>query len=95
MTHNSSLFSSLDKAVQTGVTLGNNVKVTVLGKCTIGTLIKQGDRNNMHDIYHVEGMKHNFLSIGQLIQKGYKVYIEDYHCVIKYIRPSNQLIARV
>ena len=42
MTGNSSLFSSLDKSVQTDVTLGNNVKVTVLGKSTIGVLTKQG-----------------------------------------------------
>ena len=37
----------------------------------------------MLDVYHVEGMKHNMLSIGQLIQKGYIVYMEDTHCVIK------------
>ena len=49
----------------------------------------------MPDVYHVEGLKHNFLSIGQLIQKGYIVYMEDNHCVIKDVRPSNQLIARV
>ena len=49
----------------------------------------------MPDVYHVEGLKHNLLSIGQLIQKGYRVYMEDNHCVIKDIRPSNQLIARV
>ena len=40
-------------------------------------------------------MKHNLLSIGQLIQKGYRVYIEDDHCVIKDKRPSDQLIAKV
>ena len=45
--------------------------------------------------YHVEGMKHNLLSIEKLIQKGYKVYMEDNHCVIKDICPSNQLITNV
>ena len=49
----------------------------------------------MPDVYHVEGLKHNFLSIGQLIQKAYRVYMEDNHCVIKEIRPRNQLIAKV
>ena len=49
----------------------------------------------MPDVYNVEGLKHNFLSIGQLIQKGYRVYMEDNHCVIKHIRPSNQLIENV
>ena len=49
----------------------------------------------MPDVYHVEGMKHIFFSVGQLIQKGYIVYIEDDHYVIKDKRPSNQLIAKV
>ena len=49
----------------------------------------------MFDVYHVEGLKYNLLSIEWLIQKGYRVYIEDNHCVIKDIRPSNQLIAKV
>ena len=43
----------------------------------------------------VEGLKHNLLSIRYLIQKGYIVYIEDYHCVIKDKRPSDQLIEKV
>ena len=49
----------------------------------------------IHDVYHVEGLKQIFLSIGQLIQKGYRVYIEDNHCVIKDKCPSNQLIENV
>ena len=49
----------------------------------------------MPDVYHIEGMKHNLLSIGQLIQKGYRVYMEDNHCVIKDKHPSNQLITKV
>ena len=49
----------------------------------------------MPDGYHVEGLKHNLLSIGQLIQKVYRVYIEDNHCVIKDMHSSNQLIAKV
>ena len=46
-------------------------------------------------LQYVEGLKHNLLSIGYLIQKGYRVYIEDYHCVIKDTCPSDQLIAKV
>ena len=49
----------------------------------------------MPDVYHVEGLKHNLLSIGHMIQKHYKVYMEDNHCVIKGLRPSNQLIEKV
>ena len=63
MTGNSSLFFSLDKSVQTDVTLGNNVQVTVFGKGIVGILTKHGEQKNMYDVYHIEGLKHNFLSI--------------------------------
>ena len=42
MTGNLNLFSSLDNSIQTDVTLGNNVQVNVLGKCTVDILTKQG-----------------------------------------------------
>ena len=83
MTGNLNLFSSLDTSVKTDVTLRNNVQVTVLGKGTVDILTKQGESKYIPNIYHVEGLKHNLLSIGQLLQKGYRVYMEDEHCVIK------------
>ena len=66
-----------------------------MGKGIVGILTKQGESKFIPDFYHVEDLKHNLLSIGQLIQKGYKVYIEDDHRVIKDKRPSNQLIEKV
>ena len=95
MTGNLNLFSSLDNLVQTDVTLRNNSQVIVLGKCIVGILTKQGEQKFMPNVYHVEGLKHNLLSIGKMIQKGYIVLMEDNHCVIKDKCPSNQLIERV
>ena len=66
-----------------------------MGNDIVSILTKQGEHKYMPDAYHVEGLKHNLLSMGQLIQKGYKVYMEDNHCVIKDICPSNQLIEKV
>ena len=60
---NLKLFFSLDNSVQTDVTLGNNVQVTILGKGTVGILTKQGESKFFPDVYHVEGLKHNFFSI--------------------------------
>ena len=76
MISNLYLFSSLDNSVQTDVTLGNNAQVTVLEKGTIGILTRQGESKYILNVYHVKGLKHNLLSIQQLIQKGYRVYIE-------------------
>ena len=60
MTGNLNLFSSLDKSVQTDVTLRNNVLVTVLRKGNGSILTKQGEHKYMCDVYHVEGLKHNY-----------------------------------
>ena len=67
MTGNLNLFSILDKSVQTNVTLGNNVQVTILGKGTIGIVTKHGESRFMPYVYHVEGLKHNFTSTGILM----------------------------
>ena len=95
MTGYLNLFSSPDNSVQTDVTLENSVQVTVLGKGTVDILTKHGESKYIPDVYHVEGMKHNLLRIGQLRQKGYRVYMEEYHCVIKDKCPSYQLIEKV
>ena len=95
MNSNLNLFSSLDNLVQTDVTLGNNVQVTILGRGNVDILTKQGESKYIPHVYHIEGLKHNLLRIGQLIHKGCRFYIEDDHCVIKDKHPRNQLIAKV
>ena len=92
---NLNLFSSLDDTAQTDVTLGKNVQVIVLGKGIVGILTKQGESKYIPHVYHIEGLKHNLLRIGQLIHKGCRFYIEDDHCVIKDKHPSDQLIEKV
>ena len=52
-------------------------------KGTVGILTKQGESKYIPDVYHVEGIKHSLLIIEQLIQKGYRFYIEDDHGVTK------------
>ena len=88
MNGNLNLFSNIDKSVQTDVTLGNNFPFTLFVKDIAGILTKQEERMCIHDVYHVGGLKDNLLSIGKLIQKIYKVYMEDNHCVIKEICQS-------
>ena len=95
MTSNLNLLSSLDNSIKTDVKLGNNVQVIVLRKGIVDILTKQRESKYIANVYHVEGLKHNLLSIGQLIQKGYIVYMEDDQCVIKDKRPRDQLIAEV
>jgi hypothetical protein len=95
MTGNIELFSSLDESVQTKVTLGTYIQVTVLGKGSINILTRQGEQKVMSDVYYVSGLKHNLMSTGKLLQKGYIIYMEDNHCVIMDKCPSNLLIAKI
>jgi hypothetical protein len=69
MTRNIELFSSLDESVQNKVTLGTNIQVTILGKCSINILTKQGDEEVIHDVYYVSSLNHNLMSTGQLLHK--------------------------
>jgi hypothetical protein len=86
------LFSSLDKSVQTKVTLGTNIQVTILGKYSINILTKQGEKNVMPDVYYFSSLIFFLMSTGQLLQKGHRIYMEDNHCVILDIYPRNHLI---
>ena len=64
-------------------------------KVFVGIVTKQGESKYIPNFFHVKGLKNNLLSIGNLIQKGYRVYIEYYQCVIKDKRRRNQLIEKV
>jgi hypothetical protein len=59
---NLELFSSLDKSIQTKVTLGTDIQVTILRKGNINILTKQGEKKVMHDVYYVSGLKHSLMS---------------------------------
>ena len=37
----------------------------------IGSITLDGKTNNTKDVYFVDGLKHNILSVGQLVDKGY------------------------
>ena len=82
MIGNIELFSSFDESVQTKVTLGTDIQVTILGKGSINILTKQGEQQVMPDVYYVSVLKHNLMSTWQLLQKGYIIYMEDNHSVI-------------
>lgn len=51
------------------VRVGNNVACQVKG---IRSITLDG-KTNTEDVYFVDGLKHNILSIGQLVDKGYQL----------------------
>jgi len=59
--------------------LGDSSKLPVQGKGKIKIYQKDGKPEYIFDIYYIPNMKSNILSIDQLLQKGYKVYMENNH----------------
>ena len=62
------------------VRVGNNVACQVKGIRSINL----DGKTNTKDIYFVDGLKNNLLSVGQLVDKGYQLlFIEKTSCMIK------------
>ena len=49
------------------VSVGNNLACHIIG---IGSMTLDG-KTNTDDVYFVDGLKHNLLRVGQLVDKGY------------------------
>lgn len=62
--------------MKTNVKLGIDKIMDVDGKGVINILTKHGDSNTISKVYYVPSHKHNFLSVGQWMQKGYKVIFQ-------------------
>jgi len=75
--------------------LGIDKTVDVYDKGVINILTKQGESKKISQVYYVLGLKHNFISVGQLMQKGYIVIFQVQECVIYENPPRTQLIEKV
>ena len=78
MTCDKSLFSSLDASVRTEVKLGDNYIVDVQGKCIVSILSKQNEVKNIPNVYHVNGLKHNLINVGQFTRNVYEVIFKGH-----------------
>jgi len=76
------LFGDLDETIQGLVTFGDTSKVSFKGKGNIPIKLKNGDHSYITDVYHVPAVKHNLLSVGQLMEKGYPLFTKNYHLTI-------------
>jgi hypothetical protein len=95
MTGNRELLSNIDSSIASNITLGNDYLVKVQGRGTVPILTKQNVKKDISNVYHVPDLKHNLLSVGQLIEKGYKVLFEGISCKIYDRKPSRKLISEI
>jgi len=70
MLGNVEIFSNLDESVKSEVALGTDRKVSIMGKGRVNILTKEREKIYISVVYFVPGLKHNLISIGQLMQKG-------------------------
>lgn len=95
MLGNIEMFSDLDESVKSEVTLGTDSKVSVMRKGRGNILTNKGEKKYISDVYFVPGLKHNLMSIGHLMQKGYNDFFKNDVCTILDRPPRGQLIAKV
>jgi hypothetical protein len=77
------------------ITLGNDYLVKFQGKGTVPILTKHNVKKDINNVYHVPDLKHNLLSVGQLIEHGYKVLFEGAYCKIYDKIPNRKLISKI
>ena len=58
-------------------------------------LSKQNEKKDILEVYYVNGLKDNLISLGQLTQHGYEVTFKGPTCRILDKSPSKRLIANI
>ena len=65
----------------TKVRIGNDAYISAKGKGTISITTNSGTKS-ISNVLYVPDIDKNLLSVGQLIEKGFKVTFEDHCCLI-------------
>jgi len=86
-------FMELDKAIRGNVTLTDHSKVAIKGKNMILIKLKEGSHQFIGDVYYIPTMKSNILSLGKLLEKGYKIKMKD--CSLTLLDTKGDMIAKV
>ena len=71
------LFTDLKEIDSGFVSFGDSSKIEVKGKGEICFSQKDGKQGRIEDVYYVPNMKNNILSLGQLVKKGYSIFMEE------------------
>ena len=86
MTYYQGLFRELDKTTVSKVRIGNGEYISTRGKRTVA--IESVSSLNP-DVLFVPNIDQNLLSVGQILEKGFKVLFEDKFCMIKDANGKN------
>ncbi|KAL4379963.1 hypothetical protein GQ457_02G041430 [Hibiscus cannabinus] len=82
MTHDKELFKDLKSTESKKVKIGNGEHIAVKGKGTVAITSRSGTKF-ISDVLYVPGIDQNLLSVGQLVENGFKVKFMEKTCVIE------------
>ena len=88
MTGKTSMFSELQEKECGSITLGDKGKCKVRGVGKVG----KDTTNSINEVYYVDGLKYNLLSISQLCDKGNVVIFDKTKCVVKDVENGNIIL---
>jgi hypothetical protein len=83
-------FLSLSESKSRNVTFGNDAPGKIKGK---GMVSLSNGKGKAQDVLHVDGLKHNLLSVIQMCDKGFEVVFTSKDCKIKSVT-SGQVVAK-
>jgi hypothetical protein len=90
MTGDQDNFLSIVKNKTENVTFGNDEPGKIKGK---GMVSLSNGKGKAQDVLPVDGMKHNFLSVSQMCDRGCEVVFTSKYCKIKSVN-SGQVVAK-
>ncbi|KAL8127506.1 hypothetical protein AgCh_014423 [Apium graveolens] len=93
MTGHKELFTEIDDTISGEVTFGDSSKIPVKGKGTVTIMSKKGEKKYINDVYYIPALKNNIISLGQLVEKGYNIQMQDNSLIIR--NQVEELIANV
>ena len=93
MTGDRSAFAELDPVVCGTVRFGDGSLVNIEGRGTVLFACKSGEHRALTGVYYIPRLTANIVSIGQLIDAGMKVVIED--GVLRLYDHDRRLLAKV
>nr|CAN76839.1 hypothetical protein VITISV_004488 [Vitis vinifera] len=82
MINNQDLFRELDRIAISKIRIGNGEYIPVKGKGTVA-IESQTSLKLIYDVLFVPDIDQNLFSVGQLVEKEFKIYFEDRNCIIK------------